>query len=67
MLWLAIMSGQATVDIEAALARRQAAARGTIECDRAHTSTFLAGCGVAGVSFGTRSGVSLVSERPLAP
>jgi len=30
-------------------------------------STFLVGCGAAGVSVSTRSGVSLMGERPIAP
>ena len=30
-------------------------------------STFLVGCGMAGVSVSTRSGVSLIGERPIAP
>lgn len=30
-------------------------------------STFLVGCGKAGVSVSTRTGVSLIGERPIAP
>lgn len=30
-------------------------------------STFLVGCGAAGVSVSTRTGVSLIGERPIAP
>ncbi len=30
-------------------------------------STFLVGCGMAGVSVSTRTGVGLVGERPIAP
>ena len=30
-------------------------------------STFLVGCGAAGISVSTRSGVSLMGERPIAP
>jgi hypothetical protein len=30
-------------------------------------STFLVGCGAAGISVSTRTGVSLIGERPIAP
>ncbi len=30
-------------------------------------STFLVGCGMAGVSASTRTGVGLIGERPIAP
>ncbi len=50
---------------EAVPAERERLLARTNNCQE--KSTFLVGCGAAGVSVSTRSGVSLIGERPIAP
>ena len=50
---------------EAVPAERERLLARTNNCQE--KSTFLVGCGAAGISVSTRTGVSLIGERPIAP